>query len=93
MSAEPLPVNVVAFNVPTVETPVTLACSAVNCLPTVLLATVQGYGLSVGLESSADLVINPGAFFKITTVTTIVAGTIFLMWLGCLLYTSDAADE
>ena len=49
---------------------------------TVLLATVQGYGLAVGLESSADLVINPGAFFKITTVTTIVAGTIFLMWLG-----------
>ena len=49
---------------------------------TVLLATVQGYGLSVGLESSANLVINPGAFFKITTVTTIVAGTMFLMWLG-----------
>ena len=49
---------------------------------TVLLATVQGYGLSVGLESSANLVINPGVFFKITTVTTIVAGTIFLMWLG-----------
>jgi preprotein translocase subunit SecY len=49
---------------------------------TVLLATIQGYGLSVGLESSADLVINPGAFFKITTVTTIVAGTMFLMWLG-----------
>jgi len=49
---------------------------------TVLLATVQGYGLSVGLESSANLVINPGIFFKITTVTTIVAGTMFLMWLG-----------
>ena len=49
---------------------------------TVLLATVQGYGLALGLESSADLVINPGIFFKITTVTTIVAGTIFLMWLG-----------
>ena len=49
---------------------------------TVLLATVQGYGLAVGLESSADLVINPGVFFKISTVTTIVAGTIFLMWLG-----------
>ena len=44
---------------------------------TVLLATVQGYGLAVGLESSADLVINPGIFFKISTVTTIVAGTIF----------------
>ena len=49
---------------------------------TVLLATVQGYGLAVGLESSANLVINPGFFFKISTVTTIVAGTIFLMWLG-----------
>ena len=49
---------------------------------TVLLATVQGYGLSVGLESSANLVINPGLFFKISTVTTIVAGTMFLMWLG-----------
>ncbi len=49
---------------------------------TVLLATIQGYGLSVGLESSADLVINPGAFFKITTVSTIVAGTVLLMWLG-----------
>ena len=49
---------------------------------TVLLATIQGYGLAVGLESSSDLVINPGIFFKISTVTTIVAGTIFLMWLG-----------
>jgi len=49
---------------------------------TVFLATIQGYGLAVGLESSANLVINPGVFFKISTVTTIVAGTIFLMWLG-----------
>jgi len=49
---------------------------------TVLLATIQGYGLAVGLESSANLVINPGSFFKVATVTTIVAGTIFLMWLG-----------
>jgi len=49
---------------------------------TVLLATIQGYGLAVGLESSAGLVIDPGTFFKISTVTTIVAGTIFLMWLG-----------
>ena len=49
---------------------------------TVLLATIQGYGLSVGLESSANLVINPGIFFKISTVSTIVAGTMFLMWLG-----------
>ena len=49
---------------------------------TVFLAIIQGYGLSVGLESSANLVIDPGVFFKISTVTTIVAGTIFLMWLG-----------
>ena len=49
---------------------------------TVVLATVQGFGLAVGLESSANLVINPGIYFKISTVSTIVAGTIFLMWLG-----------
>tara|TARA_B100000686_G_C16790136_1_gene978083 strand:- start:906 stop:2207 length:1302 start_codon:yes stop_codon:yes gene_type:complete len=49
---------------------------------TVLLATVQGYGVSVGLEGSSTVVINPGAFFKLTTVITLVAGTIFLMWLG-----------
>ena len=44
---------------------------------TVLLAIVQGYGLSVGLESSANLVINPGIFFKISTVTTIELGQYF----------------
>ena len=49
---------------------------------TVLLALVQGYGLSIGLQSSPDLVINPGLFFTVTAVSTIVAGTIFLMWLG-----------
>ena len=49
---------------------------------TVLLATVQGYGVSVGLESSSNVVIDPGMFFKLTTVITLVAGTIFLMWLG-----------
>jgi len=49
---------------------------------TVLLATIQGYGLAVGLESSGNLVIDPGLYFKISTVTIIVAGTVFLMWLG-----------
>jgi len=49
---------------------------------TVLLALVQGYGLSIGLQSSPDLVINPGLFFTVTAVSTIVAGTMFLMWLG-----------
>ena len=49
---------------------------------TVLLATIQGYGVSVGLENSGNVVTDPGLFFKITTVITLVAGTIFLMWLG-----------
>jgi len=49
---------------------------------TVLLATIQGYGLSVGLESADNLVIDPGLFFKISTTITIVASTILLMWLG-----------
>ena len=49
---------------------------------TVLLATIQGYGVAVGLESSSAVVIDPGGFFKLTTVITLVAGTIFLMWLG-----------
>ena len=49
---------------------------------TVLLATIQGYGVSVGLENSSNVVIDPGGFFKLTTVITLVAGTIFLMWLG-----------
>ena len=49
---------------------------------TVLLATVQGYGVSVGLENSGTVVLDPGAYFKLTTVITLVAGTIFLMWLG-----------
>lgn len=53
---------------------------------TVLLATVQGYGLAVGLEAmqgpSGSAVIDPGFFFRATTVITIVGGTMFLMWLG-----------
>ena len=49
---------------------------------TVLLATIQGYGVAVGLENSTGVVIDPGTFFKITTVISLVTGTIFLMWLG-----------
>ena len=49
---------------------------------TVLLATIQGYGVAVGLESSSNVVIEPGSLFKVTTVITLVAGTILLMWLG-----------
>ena len=49
---------------------------------TVLLATVQGYGVAVGLENSGTVVADPGFYFKLSTVITLVAGTIFLMWLG-----------
>ncbi|CAO3405922.1 preprotein translocase subunit SecY [Azospirillum largimobile] len=53
---------------------------------TVALATVQAYGLAVGLEamrgSSGAAVIDPGLFFRVATVITLVGGTMFLMWLG-----------
>ena len=53
---------------------------------TVALATVQAYGLAVGLEAmsgaSGSAVIDPGLFFRIATVITLVGGTMFLMWLG-----------
>ena len=49
---------------------------------TVLLATIQGYGVAVGLESSQIVTIDTAGYFKLTTVITLVAGTIFLMWLG-----------
>lgn len=53
---------------------------------TVLLAIVQAYGLAVGLEnlsgSAGSAVLNPGIYFRISTVVTIVGGTVFLMWLG-----------
>ena len=53
---------------------------------TVLLATVQAWGFAVALESttgaSGSLVLNPGLFFKITTVVTLVGGVMLLLWLG-----------
>ena len=54
---------------------------------TVLLATFQGYGIAVGLESmtgnsGTSAVIEPGMFFRISTTITLVGGTMFLMWLG-----------
>lgn len=49
---------------------------------TVALALVQSYGISIALQSQAGLVISPGGMFTITTVITLVTGTIFLMWLG-----------
>ncbi|MEH6403363.1 MAG: preprotein translocase subunit SecY [Sneathiella sp.] len=54
---------------------------------TVLLATLQGYGIAVGLEgmslsSGQAAVIDPGLYFRVVTVITLVGGTVFLMWLG-----------
>ena len=53
---------------------------------TVFLAAIQAYGIAVGLEGfqgqSGGAVIDPGMFFRLTTVVTLTGGTIFLMWLG-----------
>ena len=46
------------------------------------LALFQSLGIAVALESSAGLVITPGFGFRLTTVVTLSAGTMFLMWLG-----------
>jgi preprotein translocase subunit SecY len=49
---------------------------------TVLLAAVQAYGISVGLESGNGIVVDPGWFFRLSCVITLTGGTMFLMWLG-----------
>jgi preprotein translocase subunit SecY len=49
---------------------------------TVLIAILQGYGVSVGLENAGSLVLDPGMSFRLTTTISLVAGTTFLMWLG-----------
>jgi preprotein translocase subunit SecY len=49
---------------------------------TVLLAFVQAVGISVALEAQPGLVIVPGVLFTVTTVVTLVTGTMFVMWLG-----------
>jgi preprotein translocase subunit SecY len=49
---------------------------------TVLFTAVQAYGIAAGLEGSQGVVLHPGWFFRITTVVTLVGGTMFLMWVG-----------
>ncbi|MCX8507165.1 MAG: preprotein translocase subunit SecY, partial [Alphaproteobacteria bacterium] len=54
---------------------------------TVLLAAAQGYGIAVGLEAMVGnagnhAVADPGLFFRLTTVITLIGGTMFVMWLG-----------
>jgi preprotein translocase subunit SecY len=49
---------------------------------TVLIAALQAYGIAVGLEGQGTIVLDPGLFFRASTVITLTGGTIFLMWLG-----------
>jgi preprotein translocase subunit SecY len=49
---------------------------------TVFLAAFQAYGIAVGLEGQAGVVTEPGFLFRISTVLTLMGGTMFLMWLG-----------
>jgi len=53
---------------------------------TVLLATFQGLGIAIAVEAQtaggAQVVLTPGIGFKVTTVITLVTGTMFLVWLG-----------
>ena len=53
---------------------------------TVLIAMFQSYGIAVGLESMhgsfSAAVVDPGMFFRLSCVVTLVGGTMFLMWIG-----------
>lgn len=54
---------------------------------TVLITIVQGYGLALGLEAmvsstGASAVMNPGQWFRFTTVVSLLGGTMFIVWLG-----------
>ena len=49
---------------------------------TVFLALFQAIGISIALEAQPGLVLDPGLMFRFVTVSTLVTGTMFLMWLG-----------
>jgi len=53
---------------------------------TVILAALQAWGIAVGLENmtgnQGSAVIDPGYFFRFTTMVSLTGGTMFLMWLG-----------
>ncbi|MGH8120720.1 MAG: preprotein translocase subunit SecY [Gammaproteobacteria bacterium] len=48
---------------------------------TVLLAAFQAYGVAIALEGQ-NVVLSPGSGFRLIAVTSLVTGTMFLMWLG-----------
>jgi preprotein translocase subunit SecY len=49
---------------------------------TVLLGALQAYGIAVSMEAGQSIVMDPGWFFRFSTVVTLLGGTMFLMWLG-----------
>ena len=49
---------------------------------TVFLAALQAWGISIGLEGAGDIVIDPGLYFRMSAVMTLVGGVVFLMWIG-----------
>jgi preprotein translocase subunit SecY len=49
---------------------------------TVVLAALQSYGIAVGLEGVGPVAPEPGLLFRLTTVLTLTAGTLFLVWLA-----------
>jgi preprotein translocase subunit SecY len=49
---------------------------------TLLLGVFQSLGIALALEGSPGLVLSPGFGFRMTAVVSLVAGTMFLMWLG-----------
>ena len=49
---------------------------------TLFLAIFQSLGIAMALEGSQGLVLSPGFGFRMTAVVSLVAGTMFLMWLG-----------
>ncbi|MGO7515552.1 preprotein translocase subunit SecY, partial [Rhizobium ruizarguesonis] len=53
-----------------------------NRYGTVILGALQAYGIAAGLESGQGLVVEPGWFFRVSNVLTLLGGTMFLMWLG-----------
>ncbi len=49
---------------------------------TVGLAALQALGIAIGLENMGHVVIDPGFFFRFTTIVTLTSGTVLLMWIG-----------
>jgi preprotein translocase subunit SecY len=49
---------------------------------TAFLSILQAYGIAVALESVPGLIVEPGWFFRVTTVLTLTGGVMALVWLS-----------